>query len=353
MSDLQEYQDNVQAFVSFNPENRNSKDFFQPINFKDRLLSLFFGLDKLTLSVQLFEDRVRGIDVSHWNTEPDWVALRASGIEFVILKATEGNWYTDTVALGWYQRAIDAGLVVFFYHFFRGNRSGDEQALYFLDKTKVIREQIPTRLFGDFETGDGVSISTRQNRAYQFLNRVQIETGDLPGMYSSAYLWQSLFGNPAWGYSYIGWTAHWSAAENPLIPGGWDSTKTLFWQNGIYPSHSWIPPMSGTVGSIDHNYFFGSRKELEQFAGYEVTPIPPVVEEPIGIIRVTANVLNVRQEPKVGSADWGDIVNPSQWYVFELKTDGNYEWARIGKNAWCAIKYQSGSTVYTYAVWVQ
>src|SRR5262245_46829549 len=38
---------------------------------------------------------VEGIDVSHWQGSINWSAVRASGIEFAYIKATEGTSFRD------------------------------------------------------------------------------------------------------------------------------------------------------------------------------------------------------------------------------------------------------------------
>lgn len=337
--------------IDFNPNRRQAKDFVQPRN---QILSFFLpSRPKLELSAQVFPQYVRVVDLSHWNTVTDFKALKDSGIVGVILKATESNWFVDDKLNEFYNKAVDAGLVVMLYHFFRGSTGGGEQADWYLRNTRRIRESIPTRSFGDFETADGVSMSVREGRAYIFLQELALNEIKIPGMYSSQYLWQNLYGNPAWAYEYIGWTAHWADVDSPLIPRGWDVAKTLFWQNGIYPIHTWITKITGVSNSTDHNYFLGTEAELRQFVGYDVTPTPPEYEEPIGIVKVVSKYVNVREEPQAGSKDLGDIVLDSKWYVFEQKKDekGN-DWVRIGINAWSAMNYNYSGIVRVFLQWV-
>ncbi len=38
---------------------------------------------------------ILGIDVSRWQSKVDWSLLKSSGVEFVFIKATQGNYMTD------------------------------------------------------------------------------------------------------------------------------------------------------------------------------------------------------------------------------------------------------------------
>lgn len=69
---------------------------------------------------------MKGIDISHHQGSIDFAKVKASGIDIVIIKATEGKTYTDPNFQANYEGAKAAGLLVGFYHFLRGNAPGDE-----------------------------------------------------------------------------------------------------------------------------------------------------------------------------------------------------------------------------------
>src|SRR3954453_10276082 len=59
---------------------------------------------------------LRGIDVSHHQGQIDWSAVKASGIQFAYIKATEGTEFTDaTFAENW-RNSNTAGIVRGAYH---------------------------------------------------------------------------------------------------------------------------------------------------------------------------------------------------------------------------------------------
>lgn len=67
---------------------------------------------------------INGIDVSHHQEKIDWKKVKASGIDFVMIKATEGINYVDPLFTQNAKGASAAGLRIGAYHFLR---LGDEQ----------------------------------------------------------------------------------------------------------------------------------------------------------------------------------------------------------------------------------
>lgn len=88
-------------------------------------------------SVRTYPDRERfkviGIDVSSHNGEIDFRKVAAEGIEFVIIKATEGGTFKDKKFIDNIRMAREAGLKVGAYHFFRFDTPGYMQGLNFLN----------------------------------------------------------------------------------------------------------------------------------------------------------------------------------------------------------------------------
>jgi GH25 family lysozyme M1 (1,4-beta-N-acetylmuramidase)/predicted RNA-binding Zn-ribbon protein involved in translation (DUF1610 family) len=67
----------------------------------------------------------RGIDISHWQSDVNFTAVRNDGIQFVMLKATEGVDYVDDKFTDHASGALAAGLPIGAYHFLR---AGDAAA---------------------------------------------------------------------------------------------------------------------------------------------------------------------------------------------------------------------------------
>lgn len=247
----------------FSPSQRNAQDFVIPSKKESifsRIVSSLFGGDK-----------IRGVDLSHHN-DADFVAIKASGIDFVILKATEGATWVDSRFQEYWMKALDAGLLVMTYHFFRSNVDGTVQAKHHIDTIQdfllVSGYKTPIIWF-DVETEDGTTIQNRRNRLFDALT-YSVSEGFQAGVYSSPYLWGKLIGTVDWIKNFLGWVAHWINATKPTLPAGWTEEMTIAWQNGIYPTYDWVEPVDGVAGAVDTDYYFGTKAELEQKLGVPI-----------------------------------------------------------------------------------
>lgn len=86
---------------------------------------------------------VRGIDISAHNGEIDFRRVAEAGIEFVIIKATEGGNFKDKAFLSNVRRAREAGLKVGAYHFFRFDTPGYMQGLNFVNSIQGRHLDLP------------------------------------------------------------------------------------------------------------------------------------------------------------------------------------------------------------------
>jgi GH25 family lysozyme M1 (1,4-beta-N-acetylmuramidase) len=256
--------------TDYNPNSRERGEFFYPVP-SNRLLN---RIENYLISVLAQPGWIRGPDGSHWNDRIRWQEVKDSGCDFAIIKCTEGTGFLDPMWETNWRAALDVGLVVMPYHFFRGNYKGADQVSWFMQNAESFLDQIEgkTCLWWDVETEDGVDIVTRQNRLHGACVHT-VKRGLQAGYYSSPYKWQTLIGNPVWANDYWQWVAHWSNVAYPTLPVGWTKERTRVWQNGIYPTYSWVEPIEG-AGTVDHNYFFGTRQELIDWLGF-APPLPP------------------------------------------------------------------------------
>lgn len=81
----------------------------------------------------------KGIDVSHFQTGLDYKKVKASGVKFVILKASEGASYKDTTFVSNARAARVAGLIIGAYHFWRAGQSATAQANNYLTAISQLR----------------------------------------------------------------------------------------------------------------------------------------------------------------------------------------------------------------------
>lgn len=207
-------------------------------------------------------DYPRGVDLSNNNGHVNFDALAASGVQFVICKASEGTYFRD----GWFGQywseckrlSIARGA----YHFARPSESGaTAEADYFLDAIRL--------LYGDLETGDVLALDLEDPYAQgdlsgwclQWLQRVEQSVGFRPMVYVSPSYTQAhyLARQPSLA-QYGLWLASWGVPTPPPAPSPW--SLVAIHQIGVGPAGS-VP---GVAGQCDLDRFNGSS--IEQFKLY-------------------------------------------------------------------------------------
>lgn len=98
---------------------------------------------------------ILGIDVSHHNGTVDWQALKAAGVRFTYIKASEGGDHTDSAFEQNWKYAAEAGITRGAYHFFTFCRPGIDQARNFISKVPVVPDSLPPAI--DFQPGGNCS----------------------------------------------------------------------------------------------------------------------------------------------------------------------------------------------------
>lgn len=130
-----------------------------------------FETDEETGEITLTSgNAIKGIDVSVWQGEIDWQQVKDSGVEFAIIRVggrgmTEGGFYTDDNAQGYYEGATAAGLKVGAYFFSQAITVEEavEEAEFVLDAVKDWDVQMP--LVFDWEyMGEDVRTSKMDSR---------------------------------------------------------------------------------------------------------------------------------------------------------------------------------------------
>lgn len=85
----------------------------------------------------------RGIDISAHNGTIDFDKVKRAGYDFVIIKATEGTDFKDSMFADNLRRAREAGLKVGAYHFFRFDTDGELQAINLLHSLRYRELDFP------------------------------------------------------------------------------------------------------------------------------------------------------------------------------------------------------------------
>lgn len=271
---------------SFNPRDRflpeNRVLFEQPVS----------GLARAGRMLQaLVTQTVEFIDISKWQVDGqiDWTALKAGGVLGVSIKASEGTTIVDPLFQTHFNKALEAGLFVKPYHFFRSNLAGGPQAEHFMTTITPLLDQLGyvPPLGVDVETTDNTGNSTRLSRLQACMSQlVSMSTLDRPGMYTSPGFANSyLSPAPTWINNYWSWIAHWTSASAPTMPAGWDAAKRKLWQYGVWNDHSWCQPVPGGQPDIDRDRFFGTPEELVTWFG---APAPKTIDERVAALETEA-----------------------------------------------------------------
>ncbi|MBD5322409.1 MAG: hypothetical protein K2G27_00150 [Duncaniella sp.] len=92
------------------------------------------------------EHDIVGIDISAHNGDIDFDKVRDEGIEFVIIKATEGGTFKDRKFVDNVREARKAGLKVGAYHFFRFDTPGYIQGLNFVNSIHGRQLDLPVAI---------------------------------------------------------------------------------------------------------------------------------------------------------------------------------------------------------------
>ncbi|MCC6493793.1 MAG: hypothetical protein IT424_12325 [Pirellulales bacterium] len=225
---------------------------------------------------------VSGIDVSRWQGDINWTAVKNAGIEFAFCKATEGVDFIDVKFTRNMTLASAAGVYIGPYHFGRINSNVsnpndavdeahdfvDAIAPYYQSPGNFLRPVL------DVENTPGFG-STAQNRAYvsewvrDFVGVLQDRLGFAPIIYCNTSYAGAYFELDLAQYDL--WIANYADAP-PAIPpasidGIWDGWD--FWQYTDSGS------VAGVAGNVDRDVYQGTLDELlEKFLAVPPAPDP-------------------------------------------------------------------------------
>ena len=203
---------------------------------------------------------IPGIDVSHWQSEIDWAKVKAAGVKFAFLKASEfpdkrTSMYTDD-KFDFNRKGAEAnGIYWGAYHFFRTHIDPIIQAEAFC---KLVGKPTSLPMVLDLEVA-GCKGSKLVRKVKSFVETVTSLSGRKPIIYTSGGFWRPYMTyekltDVDWASEYPLWMARYTSQwPGTIYPwGGWD-----FWQ---YSDKGRIP---GIKTYVDLNWFVGSLKDLQ------------------------------------------------------------------------------------------
>ena len=190
----------------------------------------------------------RGIDVSNWSGRINWRDVADSGVEVVIIQASEGTFYRDPYLQEFYDGATENGLKVGFYHFFNPNSSGTpaQQARYFVDTIRGLHSDC--KLVLDLEQTGGLSNYELTKRAVEFLEEVKLYSGLDTAIYTYAYFAEHNLYNGLGISDYPLWIAQ--LREGGPLPNQIWGSRHAGWQ------YSDTGRVSGISANVDLDIFY-------------------------------------------------------------------------------------------------
>ena len=202
---------------------------------------------------------VHGIDVSHWQGEIDWHAVKRDGTAFAWIKATEGGDHADKRFLDNWYGAKAAGVPRGAYHFYYFCRPVEEQVDW-VQKT-VPNDPTALPLVLDMEwNAYSKNCRDRPPRArilqdmQYFLDEMEKYYGKRPVIYSSVDFHRDRLVDALKGEQF--WLRSVASYPNHIYT---NRDDWYFWQ---YTAEGRV---SGVKGDVDRNVFFGSRSQFRQW----------------------------------------------------------------------------------------
>ena len=204
---------------------------------------------------------IHGIDVSKYQGDIDWAQVKASGVKFAYIKATEGGDHIDAKFQQNWNGAKAAGLPRGAYHFVYWCRPWHEEMRHFIQTVPKDPDALPPVL--DVEaTPESKKCKRRLERGpvvaemREMLRAMERHYGKKPVIYSTVDFYEAIL-SPNELEDYPIWIR--STKHSPHVRYG--SRNWHFWQ---YQSDAQIP---GIVGNVDRNAFRGDHKQWLAFIG--------------------------------------------------------------------------------------
>lgn len=202
-----------------------------------------------------------GLDISHHqDLALDLARCKREDIDFIFLKATEGNSFVDDEFAANLAEARRAGLLVAAYHYVRGNVSAAAQVAHI---AKYVPKSVP--VIPDTEDGGGELPLTRE-----LITKMRAAGYRVPLMYLPKWYWQQI-GSP----SMAGLPPLWASRYPDMVQGSiqdeWADVPASYWTGygGLSVSVLQFTSSAAVAGHapLDANAFRGTAAQLAALFG--------------------------------------------------------------------------------------
>lgn len=262
---------------------------------------------------------IRGTDLSKWNYPVDFV-IHASKARFSYLRGGYG-FYRDPNFIEYRREAQANNLPIGVYWYVYVGLDIDTQVNTFVSVLEEGGWVLPP--CADFETTSlGVASTTTWIKT--FMERLQAKIPKKAVIYTSPGWWNAHVSRNTWAKNYDLWVAHWTTADNPILPADW-STK-LFWQYSADGNRLGEEYGSGGDADMDLNWFTGSLADWAKIIGVVNPPEPPPTE-PTGDYQVTTQGLSIRTGPWttyswIAGRNSGEVITVKDFNLWVLDDKG-------------------------------
>ena len=202
--------------------------------------------------------QLKGIDVSHYQGDVDWKAVKAADYSFAFAKCTGGLTFNDPKFQTNWKGIAAAGMLRGAYHFYYNNDDPVKQAEHFLSSLSSLNAaDLPPVL--DLEGGGiidkNLSIEDYQRDVLRWLCFVEDRLGRKPIIYTGPSFGNKYLDNAEFA-TYDLWLAEYGVST-PKVPNVWADKGLAIWQNAS------DAVVSGIKGKTDHDLFNGTLEELK------------------------------------------------------------------------------------------
>ncbi len=193
---------------------------------------------------------IQGVDVSKYQGDVDFLKLKAAGMHYVFIRATEGITYQDVDYKSNHSKAKAAGLRVGVYHFYESNDDPMAQLKNFTDLVSLSAGDLaPVIDIEKLHQNDDKNLIVNLQR---FLDGLEAHYG----VKSIVYTGEKFANQYLTGFgAYPLWLAEYQV-DQPKIPSGWQNWT--FWQ------WSQSGQVNGVKGNLDMDRFNGDAKRLSE-----------------------------------------------------------------------------------------
>lgn len=203
------------------------------------------------LVAPLVGKRVAGIDVSHYQGQVDWGAVKAAGVNYAYAKAVQGDSGEDDDFQRNWQGMKAAGILRGAYDFYVTGDEPQAQAQNFINRVQLGKGDLPPMVDVETMSGGTVPDDDLIPDLHEFLETLTQHYGQRPIIYTSPGFWNANFDDSFRQYPL--WVAEYGVSA-PKPVKGW--AQWTFWQ------YSQSGSVTGIGGAVDLDHFNGGAAKL-------------------------------------------------------------------------------------------